>query len=145
MTDDRTAERAVLQVYDDWRRAFASVDGRAMKALWDHDFDGLIYQAEERPDPIYDWSGIAAYWDGVHEILERVGEWTEVSRKVAIAGEVAFVYAKTMTSLKIVGVPKEFAGELRSTLGLRRRDGRWLLVHYHESRALDLEPILRGD
>ena len=141
---DRAAEQAVLRVYEDWRKAFANVDGRSMQSLWDHDYDGLVYQAEERADPIYDWPGIAAYWDGVHEVLERVNEWTELSRKIAVAGDAAFVYAKTMTRLKVVGVQNEIAGELRSSLGLHRRDGRWLLIHYHESRALDLEAILRG-
>lgn len=141
---DRAAEQAILQVYEDWRKAFSAVDGRLMKTLWDHDFDGLVYQAEEHADPIYDWAGIAKYWDTANQVLERVNEWTELTRKIAITGDTAFVYAKTMTRLKIVGVQNEFAGELRVTIGLHRRNGRWLMIHFHESRALDLEAILRG-
>ncbi|MGE0520494.1 MAG: nuclear transport factor 2 family protein [Candidatus Binatia bacterium] len=141
---DREAEQAVVRVYEDWRKAFMNVDARAMKALFDQEYDGLVYQAEELTDPLYDWPSIAKYWDAAHTVLERVNEWTELSRKVAITGDAAFVYAKTMTRLKIVGVQNELAGELRSTLGLHRRNGRWLMIHYHESRALDLEAILRG-
>jgi ketosteroid isomerase-like protein len=142
---DQSAEQAVLRVYDDWRKAFMAVDGERMKSLWDPDFDGLVYQAEERADPMYDWPAIAKYWETANQVLERVNEWTELSRKVTIIGEAAFIYAKFMTRLKIVGVKNEFAGELRVSLGLRRRNGRWLLIHLHESRALDLEPILRGE
>lgn len=141
---DRVAEQAVLRVYDEWGKAFMAVDGERMKALWDHEFDGLIYQAEEYADPIYDWPGIAKYWESANQVLERVNEWTELSRKVAITGEAALVYAKMMTRLKVVGVKNEIVGELRVSLGLHRRNGRWLLIHLHESRALDLEAILRG-
>ncbi len=142
---DKSAEQAVLKVYEEWNKAFMAVDGERMKALWDHDFDGLIYQAEERADPMYDWPAIAKYWETANQVLERVNEWTERSRKIAIAGDAALVYVKLMTRLKIVGVQNEFAGELRVSLGLHRRNGRWLLIHLHESRALDLEAILRGD
>ena len=141
---DRAAEQAVIRVYEQWAKAFHSVDGELMKSLWDADYPGVVYQAEESADPIYDWQGIAKYWDTVNQILIGVSRWDEVTRKVAITGDAALVYAKTMTSLKLAGVTNEFAGELRSTLGLHRRHGRWLLIHYHESRALDLEPILRG-
>jgi ketosteroid isomerase-like protein len=141
---DREAEAAVVRVYEQWAKAFRSVDGTLMKSLWDHDYDGLVYQAEESADPIYDWAGIAKYWDEVGGILLGTSRWDELTRKVAVTGDAAFVYVKTMTSLKIAGLKNEFAGELRSTLGLHRRGGRWLLIHYHESRALDMAALFAG-
>ena len=144
MSADRAAEEAVVRVYEQWAKAFKAVDAATMKSLWDQDYPGLVYQAEESADPIYDWAGIAKYWDTVGQILLGVSRWDELTRKVAITGDAALVYVKNMTSLKIAGVKDELAGELRFTLGLHRRNGRWLLIHYHESRALDLEAILRG-
>jgi ketosteroid isomerase-like protein len=69
---------------------------------------------------------------------------------VAVDGGVAFAYALTMMTAKPVGAAEPFSFWLRSTFGLRLLDGRWRIVHEHESTpfymdgsfraAVDLEP-----
>jgi ketosteroid isomerase-like protein len=69
---------------------------------------------------------------------------------VAADGTVAFAFALTKMTAKPVGAPEPFSFWLRSTFGLRLVDGRWRIVHEHESTpfymdgsfraAVDLEP-----
>ena len=136
------AEKAVVEVYEKWRKAFQGLDPVLMKSLWDHEYDGVIYIAEEIKDPILDAKSIAAYWDNAPTVLEHIPEWKELERKVAIHGDVAFVFAKTFTRMKIFGVKEMFAGDMRSTFIMHRKNNQWLLIHYHESRALDLDAVL---
>ena len=133
-----TDEAAVTAVYKKWCSAFQAVDGAAMKELFEHDSDGLIYQSEENVDPMYSWAEIDAYWSGAPEIVERIPEWRELSRKVAVFGDSAHVYVKLQTHLEIKGANKPLIGELRASIGLHRKDSDWKIVHYHESRHVDL-------
>lgn len=70
--------------------------------------------------------------------------------EVAVAGDVAFVHGLTRMAAVPVGYPEGFSMWMRTTVGLRRRDGRWLVTHEHQSvpfhmdgsflAATDLEP-----
>lgn len=132
------SEAAVLDVYRAWCKAFQALDADAMKRLFDQDFRGLVYQAEESKDPMYTWAEIDAYWTGAPSLVDRIPEWRELSRKIAVDGDTAWVYAKLQTHLEIKGAKKPLIGELRSSIGLRRTAQGWKIVHYHESRHEDL-------
>ncbi|SDG69533.1 Ketosteroid isomerase homolog [Lentzea fradiae] len=70
--------------------------------------------------------------------------------EVVCGGEVAFVHGVARLAAVPVGYPEGFSMWLRSTLGLRRDGGRWVIVHEHQSvpfhmdgsflAATDLEP-----
>ncbi|MFD9697941.1 YybH family protein [Lentzea sp. NPDC059081] len=70
--------------------------------------------------------------------------------EVAVSGDVAFVHGLARLAAVPVGYPQGFSMWLRTTVGLRRRDGRWVVVHEHQSvpfhmdgsflAATDLEP-----
>ena len=132
------SEAAVLDVYRAWCKAFQGLDAKAMKSLFDEEFSGLVYQAEENPDPMYTWAEIDAYWTGAPTLVQRIPEWRELSRKIAIDGDTAWVYAKLQTHLEIFNAKKPLIGELRASIGLRRTPRGWKIVHYHESRHEDL-------
>jgi len=131
-------EAEVITVYRQWCQAFQGMDSEAMKALFDQDFSGLVYQAEENAEPLYTWEQIAAYWDAAPGVVDSVPEWRELTRKVTIDGDSAFVYAKLQTHLEVHGAKKPLVGELRCLLGLHRAQQGWRIVHYHESRYEDL-------
>ncbi len=133
-----TDEATVIAVYDQWCAAFQAVDGDAMKQLFEQDSAGLVYQSEESADPMYTWAEIDAYWSGAPEIVDRIPEWRELSRKVAVFGKTAFVYAKLQTHLEITGAKRPLIGELRVSIGLHHKSNDWKIVHYHESRHVDL-------
>lgn len=68
----------------------------------------------------------------------------------AVSGDVAFVHGLARMAAVPVGYPEGFSLWMRTTVGLRRRDGRWLVTHEHQSTpfymdgsflaATDLEP-----
>jgi ketosteroid isomerase-like protein len=136
-----TEEEAVLELYDRWCGAFQGMDAEGMKGLFDQDYPGLVYQAEENPEPLYTWAEIAAYWDAAPGLVDRVPEWRELTRKVSVDGGSAFIYAKLQTHLDIRGAKRPLVGELRSLLGLRKTRAGWKIVHYHESRHVDLASL----
>jgi len=131
-------EHAVHDTYRAWCDAFQGLDSSKMKDLFDHAFPGLVYQSEENAEPMYTWEEIDAYWTAVPQIVAAIPDWTELTRKIAVDGDTAFVYAKLMTHLEVHGAKKPLIGELRASIGMRRADGGWKIVHYHESRHLDL-------
>ena len=69
---------------------------------------------------------------------------------VVADGDVAFVHALRQMTATPAGAPESFTLWMRATYGLRRIDGRWAIVHEHESTpfymdgsfraAVDLEP-----
>lgn len=70
--------------------------------------------------------------------------------QVAVSGDVAFAHGLARLSAVPVGYPEGFSMWMRTTLGLRKRDGRWVITHAHDSvpfymdgtflAATDLEP-----
>jgi ketosteroid isomerase-like protein len=131
-------EAAVISVYEAWCRAFQSMDAVAMKALFEKNSDGLTYQSEENIDPLYTWQEIDDYWSAAPAIVDRIPEWRELTRKVAVYGDTAFVFTKLHTHLEVKGAKKSLIGELRVSIGMHRTPHGWKIVHYHESRHLDL-------
>lgn len=134
-TDDETA---VLAVYSEWMAAFQSVDPVRMKALFDPGHAGIVYQAEESPEPMVTWAAIDAYWSAAPSIVEAIPEWRELTRKVAVSGDTAFVYTKLATRIDVKGAKRPLIGDLRVSIGLQRTGRGWKIVHYHESRLVDL-------
>lgn len=139
--DSMSDEAAVIEVYNAWCKAFQGVDAEGMKALFDQDFPGLVYQSEENVDPMYSWAEIDAYWDAAANVVDRIPEWRELTRKVSVDDDSAIVYAKLQTHLEVKGAKRPLLGELRCLIGLHKAQGAWKIVHYHESRHVDLAPL----
>ncbi len=131
-------EAAIASLYERWCEAFQAMDAEKMKSLFDSNFPGLVYQCEESADPMFTWAEIAAYWDAAPTLVREVPEWRELVKKVAIDGDSAFVYAKLDTHLEVFDAKRPLKGELRALIGLHRVDEDWKIVHYHESRHVDL-------
>jgi ketosteroid isomerase-like protein len=95
------------------------------------------------PPPFDGVRGIDAYRDSWPPFFEwqRQGACFQVVELDVTAGaDVAFAYA-----LLRCGTPEDFAAnpdnKLRLTVGLRKRDGRWVVTHEHHSfPATDANP-----
>ena len=135
---DMSDEAAVIEVYNAWCKAFQGMDAEGMKSLFDQDFPGLVYQSEENVEPMYTWAEIDAYWSAAPGLVTLIPEWRELTRKVSVDDDSAIVYAKLQTHLEIKGAKRPLLGELRCLIGLHRAQGTWRIVHYHESRHVDL-------
>jgi uncharacterized protein (TIGR02246 family) len=126
-------EEQIRDLIERWAEAVHAGDLPTVVA--DHADDIVMYDV---PPPYQGVHGIDAYrdtWPGFFE-WQRMGASFEIESLDVVAGDdVAFAYA-----LLRCGTEEEFAdnpdNRLRLTLGLRKEDGRWVVVHEHHSFPL---------
>ena len=130
MSDDETRIRELVE-----RWATAVHAGDLDTVLADHAEDIVMFDV---PPPHDGVRGIDAYretWPPFFE-WQRQGASFEITELTVTAGsDVAFAHA-----LLRCGTADEFAKEpdrrLRLTVGLRKRDDRWIVTHEHHSFAI---------
>lgn len=130
---------AINELYERWRTAWLTVDVDGMVSLFDKEFEGLVYQAEEIEHGIIGYEGIVEYWRNTKKVMAAVKEWRDVvpKRVIFVTPVVAFVWAEVMSALNATFIPKDIWGVLRCTIGLHKKsNGQWAIIHYHESRHL---------
>jgi uncharacterized protein (TIGR02246 family) len=125
-----TDEQAIRDLISRWAQAVHT--GGLDTVLADHDPDIVMFDV---PPPYDGVRGIQAYRDTWPPFFEwqRQGALFEIVELDVTAGDdVAFAYA-----LLRCGTPAELeanpANRLRLTIGLRKRDGRWVVQHEHHS------------
>lgn len=127
-------------LYERWLDAWRRVDGEQMKSLWDPAFAAPVYQAEEHAEPLSSWAQIDEYWSTTPALIDSIPEARDISHVVSEAGELALLHGRIFLAMRINGATKPFDGELRVSMAMHRVDGDLKLVHYHESRQVDLTP-----
>lgn len=132
MTDDETAVRAACMAFS---QAMQALDLEALKDLWDDGYEHLVYQPEEIEAAFTTWDAIVDYWRLLPAVVDRV-EGREFSSDVAVLGDVALVYWRGHTTVEFKDSSEPLAGDSRLSAGLRRTDGGWRFIHWHESRQL---------
>lgn len=125
-----TNEAAIRELITGWAEAVHT--GDLDRVLADHDSDIVMFDV---PPPYDGVRGIDAYRDSWPPFFEwqRQGAVFEIVELDVTAGEdVAFAWA-----LLRCGKPEEFeanlGNRLRMTIGLRKREGRWVVTHEHHS------------
>jgi uncharacterized protein (TIGR02246 family) len=126
MTDDETAIRELVE-----RWAAAAHEGDLATVLEHHDPDIVMFDV---PPPETGVRGLAAYretWPGFFE-WQRRASFDLLSLDVVAGPEVAFAFA-----LLRCGTPEDFEAipdrRLRLTVGLRKVEEQWTVVHEHHS------------
>jgi uncharacterized protein (TIGR02246 family) len=134
-------EELIRTLIERWAEAIRQ--GDLATVLTDHDDDIVMFDV---PPPYAGVRGLDAYretWAPFFDWL-RQGAAFDIESLDVVAGEdVAFAYA-----LVRCGTADEFAANpdnrLRMTIGLRKRDGRWIFVHEHHSFPLIDDPGATG-
>lgn len=123
-------EQQIRDLIERWAAAVRRGDLEAVVA--DHDADIVMFDV---PPPYRGLRGIDAYrgaWPPFFEWQARGASFAVEELDVTVGGDVAFAYA-----LLRCGTPATEAAapgnRLRLTLGLRKRDGRWVVTHEHHS------------
>jgi len=126
MSDEDAIRDLILR----WADAIRSGDLESVLA--DHDPNVVMFDV---PPPYDGIRGIDAYrasWAPFFEWLRQGAIFEIVELDVTAGTDVAFAYA-----LLRCGTPEDFAtkpdNRLRITMGLRKRDGRWVVTHEHHS------------
>ena len=125
----------VATVIEQYRRGFATLDIEALTAIWDQDYDQIIYVAQELTAPIKGWKGVEHYYQRVARLLERVRTMEVSDVSVDVLGDVAVAFLSFHFEGEVKGRPHIADG--RVTFVLRRTSGTWKAIHYHESRPGD--------
>ncbi len=130
-----SAESAIRELIEDWTRAFLAKDLDGIMAHYAEDivaFDAI---------KALQFKGLAAYREHWKECLtfcegEMRFELHELT--IAAAGDVAFSH-----SLSHCGGTNDEGEEqacwMRGTVGYRRLDGKWKVVHEHFSAPFDMQ------
>ncbi len=136
---DRQQIAAVIEKY---RRGFATMDVEVLKAIWDQDYDNLIYIAQEAAEPVRGWTGIEQYYEGVAGFLGRVRTMTVSDLSVDVLGDVAYAFCTFHFEGELKG--ESHIADGRDTFILRRKRGAWKVIHYHESPPPGPVPMTEG-
>ena len=131
---------AIEEVYQKWCTAWRNLDTKLQVSLFDKEDSMIAYQSEENRGPCFSHDQIAKYWSVATTVLAGVERWEPVAenmKKVSYGGDFAMIYVVMNTILRIQGGAEPFPGELRASIGLRKKDGEWKIYHYHESRQLE--------
>jgi len=126
MDDD---EATIRQIIERW--AAAAHEGDLEGVLAHHDGDIVMFYV---PPPEEGVRGLPAYrdtWPGFFE-WQRRASFDLLSLDVVAGPEVAFAYGllRCGTAEDFQAIPER---RLRLTIGLRKVDGRWTVVHEHHS------------
>jgi ketosteroid isomerase-like protein len=102
---------------------------KALTAIWDQDYDNIIYIPQERPQPVRGWVGVEHYYNSVAELFDRVRTMTVRDVSVDVFGDVAYAYCIFHCEGEMQG--KRHIADGRNTFLLRRSRGSWKVIHYH--------------
>ncbi len=126
MSDEVTIRKLIT----DWAAAVHS--GDLDSVLAEHDSDIVMFDV---PPPYRGVRGMDEYrasWPPFFEFQRQGASFDIEELDVTAGGGVAFAWA-----LLRCGKPEEFEANpdnrLRLTIGLRKRDGRWVVTHEHHS------------
>ncbi|HEY2556360.1 MAG TPA: SgcJ/EcaC family oxidoreductase [Diaminobutyricibacter sp.] len=134
-TTTTTADTEIRALLAERERAMRARDADALGALFTDDLVSFSLApplASQGRDVqgLRDW---LATFDGAIEF--------DITRAVVEAdGDIAFVHSINRLSSTPKGSSTAFALWFRSTLGLRRVDGRWLIAHDHGSTPFYMDP-----
>ncbi|MBO0789717.1 MAG: nuclear transport factor 2 family protein [Ktedonobacteraceae bacterium] len=132
MTTGEQDRQQIAVVIEQYRQGFATMNVETLKAIWDQDYDNIIYIAQEAAQPIRDWAGVEHYYTRVAGLLERVSTMRVSDVSVEVLGDVALAFTIFRFEGELKG--QSHVADGRVTFLLRRKNGTWKVIHYHESR-----------
>ncbi|MGH3676828.1 MAG: nuclear transport factor 2 family protein [Mycobacterium sp.] len=123
-------ETAIRDLITRWAGAVRAQDLDGVLA--DHDSNIVMFDVPPPYDGIRGIDAYTASWPPFFDWQRQGAEFEIVELDVTAGTDVAFAWA-----LLRCGKPEDFAANpdnrLRLTVGLRKRDGRWVVAHEHHS------------
>jgi ketosteroid isomerase-like protein len=122
----------VLAANEAFNSAFSQLNGGAMEATWAHDGTVTIIHPISK-EPLVGWDAVRGSWQGTLSRYKEVSINMPPSA-VGIVGNAAWVIGvEDFKGVRPNGDKNEFRA--LTTNIFEKRDGRWLMVHHHGSRA----------
>ena len=136
MNDEAHQRQHIAAVLEQYRLGFATAQRATLTAIWDQRYDNIIYIPLEAAQPLRGWAAVEQYYNRVARLL-RARVMTVSDSSVDVIGDVAYAYCTFHFEGEISG--NNHTADGRNTFILRRKDGAWKVIHYHESRPGSLE------
>lgn len=135
-------EQSVRDVLAEQVRAMRAKDAAALVGLYAPDVVrfSLAPPLATAGAEVTDVDGVRAWLGTFEDDMDY--EVRDVS--VAVGGEVAFCHSVNRMSATSRAAGRHFDLWFRSTLGLRRVDGRWLVSHEHQSTPFYMDGSFRA-
>lgn len=125
---------AVKKVIRRWARSFSANDADAVLGVWDETYPKILHQAEEFPSPIRGFDELTHYNRVMARLASDMRDQSVLDLEADVIGDAAWCYLRGTITFDVPGLDEPIHGTARQTFILRRRDGEWKVVHYHESR-----------
>ena len=124
----------IAAVLEKYRRGFATLERTHLTAIWDHDYDNIIYIAQERAEPLWGWAAVEHYYASVLTQLVRVNTMTISDVVIDVVGDLAYAFCSFHFEGEVAGQDTPRVADGRTTFVLHRKAAMWKVIHYHESR-----------
>lgn len=129
---DNKEIRGIIEKY---RTGWLKLDTNTLKSIWDQEYKNIIYIATELKDPIYGWEGVKNYYEGAAKDLLEVKEFDIKNISLDIFHDTAYAFCSYHFVAITKADNKSIGGDGRVTFILKKRGGKWLVIHYHESAS----------
>jgi hypothetical protein len=133
MTESATPLPADLpRILSTWEEGWRTLNHALLESVWDTSYPHLVYVAEERHEPLLEWSAIQEYYRFTTEIME----WFEASFepvRADILGKTAWVLSIGRWRGKSRQRDVQSGGVARVYLLARRWGPEWKVIQYIEA------------
>jgi ketosteroid isomerase-like protein len=126
--------RQVRNVIARFSQAFAKTDVAGVREVWDEVYENPVYQPEECLEPLLTQEAVRTYFESLPSVIRGVSDVRTIDFRVDVLDDTAHAFTRAVASLHLCDRADPLVGEVRQSFVLRRRDGKWLLIHHHESR-----------
>jgi ketosteroid isomerase-like protein len=143
MAASERERQQIADVVEQYRVGWARMDVERLKAIWDQDYDAILYIPAEAAQPIREWAGVEDYFQQVAGFFARVKTMQLTDLAVDVFGEVAYAFCNFHFEADVDFQSEPWGVNGRNTFILRRKADGWRVIHYHESRPY--LPEARGE
>jgi len=127
-------KQRITTVLEQYSKSWEAMDWEGLKGIWDQDYDNILYIPEERAQPVCGWAGIENYFRGAADSVRQVGAMKLSDISIDVFGDLAYAFCNFHFEADLKRLEKPFITDGRDTFILRRKEGAWKVIHYHESR-----------
>ncbi|MGI9329690.1 MAG: YybH family protein [Gammaproteobacteria bacterium] len=141
---DQALSAEIQAFLDDYAKVYNNQDYDGLLSMWDQDFGGAFYMAEEVDPPMHGWDRINKYFNPIPGVKILDGIFNEYSnvRASYLAEDLAVATYRLRFDLKVRRQPAMSSWD-RVMAVLRRKDGEWKLVAYAEAPMAPLTMVRR--
>ena len=141
---DKELSAEIQAFLDSYAEVYNRQDYDTLLSMWDRDFGGAIYMAEEVDPPMHGWDRINKYFNPVPGVKILDGIYNEYSdvRASYLADDLAVATYHLRFDIKVRRQPAMSSWD-RVLAVFRKKDGEWKLAAYAEAPMAPLTMVRR--